>query len=150
MSNHNQTFTVSITVDDAKAALDYYQKALKAEVVASFEMPDGTLMHAELKFGETHVFLSGEFPAWKAFSPKTVGGSPNLLCLKDEDCDGLFASALQVGGEVISPVQDFPWGERAGVFADPFGYRWCISKTIEELSPEEIHQRMLAMAPPAE
>lgn len=141
----DQTLTVSITVDDAKAALEYYQKAFNAEVVSKFEMPGGIIAHADLKIGNTAVYLSDEYPDWKAFSPKTIGGSPNLLCIKEEDCDALFQQAVDAGGEVLVPMQDQIWGTRSGILIDPFGYRWNVGKVVEELTSEEIMQRMSGM-----
>ncbi len=148
MDNNNQYITISITVDDAKAAVECYQKALNAEVESNWEMPDGTVIHSVLKFGNTMVYVSGEYPDWKAFCPKTVGGSPNLLCVRDENCDELFQQAVDAGGEILQPLQNFPWGMRVGVMIDPFGYRWSIGKQTEDLTQEEIMQRLMQMPPP--
>jgi len=145
MERNNQSLTISITVDDAAAALEYYQKAFNAEVVSKFEMPGGILAHADMKIGNTLFYLSGEYPEWKAFSPNTVGGCPNLLCLNEEDCDELFKQALEVGGEVMMPMADQPWGTRSGVLVDPFGYRWNVGKTVEVLTNEQIMERLTQM-----
>ena len=148
MIENQQTLTVSITVDDARAALDFYEKALNAKIVSKFEMPDGTVAHADVMIGNTAVYVSGEFPDWNAFSPKTIGGSPNLLCITEEDCDALFQQAIDAGGEILSPMQDHVWGTRSGLFVDPFGYRWTIGKVIEKLTPEQLMERMSQMPPP--
>lgn len=146
MTPHDQSFTVSITVDDGNTALEYYQKAFGAEVLLRFPMPDGSLAHADLRIGNTLLYLSGEYPEWKALSPRTIGGSPNLLCIRDDDFENIFQKAVDLGAEILQPMQTYPWGARTGVIIDPFGYRWSIGQLIEVVSPEEIMQRMKDMS----
>jgi len=105
-------------------------------------MPGGIIAQADMKIGNTAFYLSGEYPEWKAFSPKTLGGSPNLLCISEEDCDAMFQQAIDLGGEIIAPMEDNPWGTRSGVLVDPFGYRWNVGKVVEKFSTEEIMERM--------
>ncbi len=145
MTPHDQSVTLSITVDDGNAALEFYQKAFNAEVLLKFPMPDGSLAHADLRIGNTNLYLSEEYPEWKAFSPKSVGGSPNLLCIRDDDFEAIFKRAIELGAEVLQPMQTYPWGSRTGVIVDPFGYRWSIGQQLEELSAEEVMQRMANM-----
>lgn len=145
MTPHNQSLAVSITVDDGNAAVEFYQKAFNAEILMKLPMPDGLLAHADLKIGNSLFYVSGEYPEWKAFSPKTVGGSPNLLCIRDDGFEALFQQAIDLGAEVMHPMQNYPWGARAGVIIDPFGYRWSIGQQLEELTQEEIQQRLMEM-----
>lgn len=145
MNKHDQYLTISLTVNGAAAALDYYQKALGAEIIQKFALPNGMIMHATLKIGEALVYLSEEFPEWKAMSPKTLGGCPSLICLQVEDPDALHAKCVAAGAEVIDPVQDYMWGERGGVVCDPFGYRWAFTKHIEDVSNEEMARRVMAL-----
>ncbi|WP_309387096.1 VOC family protein [Cerasicoccus frondis] len=144
MEKHNQYLTISLTVIGADDALAFYQKAFDAEVVQKFALPNGVIMHATLKIGDALVYLSEEFPEWKALSPKTLGGCPSLLCLQVEDPDAVHAKAVAAGAEVIDPVQDYLWGERGGVVVDPFGYRWAFTKHIEDISEEEMVKRVMA------
>jgi len=139
----NQSLTVSLTVQGAEQALAFYQKAFGAEVAACYRMPNGYVMHATLKIGDSYFYLSEEFPQWQALSPLTVGGSPNLLCIKTDDPDALHAKAVEAGAEVIDAVQDYIWGERGGVVKDPFGYRWAMTKHIEDVSEEEMNRRVM-------
>lgn len=145
MIPHNQSVSISITVDDAKAAIEFYEKAFGAEVLFSMPMPDGSIAHADVKIGETLLYVSGEYADWKALSPKTVGGCPYLLCLRGEAYETWFEQAVELGAEVMHPMQDFPWGVRAGVLTDPFGCRWSIGTQTEVLTAEEIMQRMSGM-----
>ena len=101
MTPHDQSLTVSITVNDGNVAIEFYQKAFNAEILLKFPMPDGSLAHADFKIGNTLVYLSGEYPEWKAFSPKTVGGSPTLLCIRDDNFETIFQQAVDSGAEVL-------------------------------------------------
>ncbi|WP_309398543.1 VOC family protein [Cerasicoccus maritimus] len=143
MQPHNQSLTISLTVVGAAAALEHYPKAVNAELVQKFAMPNGDIVHATLKIQDTLVYLSEEFPQWKALSPKTLGGCPSLICLQVEDPDAAHAQAVAAGAEVIDPVQDYLWGERGGVVVDPFGYRWAFTKHIEDVSEEEMFRRAM-------
>ena len=145
MTPHDQSFTVSITVDDGNAAIEYYQMAFNAELLMKMPMPDGSLGHADLKIGNTLFYVSGEYPDWNAFSPKTLGGAPNLLCIRDDAFETLFQQAVDLGAKVMHPMQNFPWGVRAGVITDPFGYRWSIGKVVEDLTAEQIQLRLMSM-----
>ena len=142
MTPTDQSLVVSITVKDAGAALDFYQKAFNAEPLFTLPMPDGSVAHADVKIGNTMVHLSGEYPDWRALSPETIGGSPNLLCIRDDEFETLFQQAIDNGAEVLVPLTDFPWGMRSGVIIDPFGHRWSIGKQVEVLSHEEVMQRL--------
>lgn len=146
-SSNQQYVTLSLTVKDTDAALDFYTQAFDAKVLNQFTMPDGSLVHADLQIGNTVLFLSGEFPQWGALSPLHYGGCPNLICIKDESCDAVFDRAVAAGATVIEPMTDQFWGERVGILRDPSGYRWSVGKSIETVTPEILLERMNAMMP---
>lgn len=143
MLEHHQTLTISLTVQGAAKALDFYQRALGAELAQKFTAPGDIIMHATMKIHDTLFYVSEEFPQWQALSPLTVGGCPSLLCLQCDDPDAAHAKAVAAGAEVIDPVQDYLWGERGGVVKDPFGYRWAFTKHIEDVSEEEMVRRAM-------
>jgi uncharacterized glyoxalase superfamily protein PhnB len=64
-----------------------------------------------------------------------------------KDCDAVFKRAISAGAKEVMPMGDQPWGDRYGQLDDPFGHRWGISTQKEELTEEEIGERMQAMAP---
>jgi len=71
-----------------------------------------------------------------------------LLCIKSDHPDADFAQAIAIGGQVIMPVQDLPWGSRSGVLVDPYGYRWAIGNESGELPPpEKIGELMASWKP---
>jgi len=78
--------------------------------------------------------------------PKAIGGSPASLWLYVEDCDALFDRAVAAGAQVppgpMGQMADQFWGDRSGTFADPHGYHWTIATRKEDLTPQEIKERM--------
>jgi len=101
-------------------------------------------MHAELRIGNSLIMLNDEMGGGK--SAKTIGGSPASLWLYVEDCDALFNRAVGAGGRVppgpMGQMTDQFWGDRAGTLTDPHGYTWTIATHKEDLTPEEMKQRM--------
>ena len=137
------TVSISLTVKGAAEALTFYQKAFNAGVEMRMDAPDGTLMHANLIIGDTMIYLSDEYPEWHALTPPAGSYSSVLLSITSEgDVDAEFEQAVKAGAEVVDAPKDRPWGSRTGVLRDPYGYRWSISKMIEEVAPEEIARRM--------
>ena len=74
--------------------------------------PDGKIMHAELKIGDSHIMVNDVMPGMKG--PKAFGGSPASLWLYVENCDALFNRAVSAGAKVQMPMADQFWGDRAG------------------------------------
>jgi PhnB protein len=142
------TVTPYLIVSGGAKALDFYKRALGAEEQMRLEGPDGKIGHAEIKIGDSIVMLADEFPEMGAKSPQSIGGTPVGICLYVENVDARFDQAVKAGAKVERPVQDQFYGDRSGTVIDPFGHKWTIATHIEDLSPEEIGQRMAAMKPP--
>ena len=138
------TVTPSLVVRDAAKAIDFYKKALGAEELVRMPGPDGKIMHAELKIGDSIIFLSDEVPHSSAKSPQTLGASTGVLNLYVQDVDNAFQRAVDAGGKVSMPVADQFWGDRYGSLVDPFGHTWGIGTHKEDLSPEQMKERMNA------
>ena len=136
------SITPSLVVRDAAKAIDFYKKALGAEELVRMPGPDGKIMHAELKIGDSIIFLSDENPQAPAKSPQTLGGVTGVLNLYVEDVDKAFQRALDSGAKTSMPVADQFWGDRYGSLVDPFGYTWGLGTHKEDLSPEQMNQRM--------
>ncbi len=103
--------------------------------------PNGKLMHAEIRIGNSRVMLVDEFPDWGKRSPAALGGSPVTIHIYVEDADALFIRATAAGANVKMPLEDMFWGDRYGKLEDPFGHEWSIATRIENLSEEEIIAR---------
>jgi PhnB protein len=139
----HHTVTPQLTLDNAAQAIEWYKKALGAEEVARHVGPDGKIMHAEVRIGDSRIMLNDAMMGGKG--PKAIGGSPASLWLYVEDCDAVFNRAVAAGGQVfggpMGQLQDQFWGDRAGTLTDPHGYTWTIATHKEDLSPQELQQR---------
>ncbi|MEM1158292.1 MAG: VOC family protein [Verrucomicrobiota bacterium] len=146
---HLGSVTTSLNFHDAKAAMDFYARVFNAEVLYTMDAPDGsgTIMHGEFRIGDTVFMFSDEAPDWGALSPQTVRTCPFSLCHYVENCDEVHARALDAGADETRPPTDYPWGERASMVTDPFGYRWNIATHIEDVTPEEINERLKTWQP---
>jgi PhnB protein len=137
------TVTPQLTLDNAAQAIDWYKKALGAEEISRAVGPDGKIMHAELKIGDSRIMLNDAMMGGRG--PKAIGGSPASLWLYVEDCDSLFNRAISAGGQIahggMGNMQDQFWGDRSGSLTDPHGYTWTIATRKEDLTPEEMKQR---------
>ena len=138
---HCNTINAYLFVDDAKAAVDFYIKAFDGSLGDLMEAPDGSIMHASVRIGDSSLMLSQANAQWGTKSPKELGGSPATLHLYVRDADAVFARAIDCGCQEISPMMDCFWGERMGKVEDPFGFQWGISTQTEILTAEEIAQR---------
>jgi PhnB protein len=137
------TITPSLTLDNAAQAIEWYTRALGAEELGRSVGPDGKIMHAEMKIGDSRIMLNDVMMG--ARGPKAYGGSPVTLWLYVEDADALFNRAVQAGAQVQVPVDNQFWGDRGGAVGDPEGYTWWISTRKEELTDEELKARAEAM-----
>ena len=137
--------TPYLIVDDAKAAIDFYTRALGA--TEKFRLPMGDRIgHAEILIGDSHVMLADEFPDMGHLGPKSRGGTTVSLMVYVEDVDRAFRQALAAGGKEERPVENQFWGDRMGAFTDPFGHKWSLATTVEEVGPEELQKRMEAFS----
>jgi len=129
-------------VKGAGKAIEFYKKAFGAEEIGRVPGPDGkSLMHADLRIGDSYVFLVDEFPEMGCRGPESIGGTPVTIHMYVEDVDAAFAKAVAAGAQVKMPLSDMFWGDRYGVLADPFGHAWSIATHQEDVTPGEIGKR---------
>jgi uncharacterized glyoxalase superfamily protein PhnB len=133
------TVTPSLVLDDAAVAIEWYKKTFGADELARMLGPDGKVMHAEIRIGNSRIMLSDAMMGNK--SPRACGGSPASLWLYVDDCDVLYNRAVAAGAEVQMPVGDMFWGDRFGAVIDPFGHRWSFATRKEDLTPDEQDRR---------
>jgi len=135
------TVTPYLTFKNAAAAIEFYQKAFGAEELGRMSDPSGKIGHAEIRIGDSTLMLSDESPAFGALSPPTLGGSPVRLHLSVDDVDAVAAKLVAAGATILREVKNEVYGERIGLFADPFGYSWFVASKIEDVSLQEAERR---------
>lgn len=136
------TITPHLIVRNSKAAIDFYQKAFGAQLQGGIAYtPDGKVMHALLKVGDSLLMLNDEFPEHGVMAPQN-GETGISLHLYVEDVDELFDRAKEAGATVKMPLADMFWGDRYGKVVDPFGHMWTLGTHIKDMSQEEMKAAM--------
>lgn len=130
-----------LTVDDGRAALDFYKRAFGAREMGIMEAPDGRIAHAALQIGNSALMFSDPFPQFAGKSPKELGGTTNALFLYVDDVDAVVRQAVDTGATILMEPEDQFWGDRMGQITDPFGHIWQIATHVEDVSPEELEVR---------
>ncbi|MBI4853595.1 MAG: VOC family protein [Acidobacteria bacterium] len=135
------TLTPHIVVKDGNEAIEFYKKAFGAEQIGcSMFSPDGKVMHAEIKIGNSMLMLCAENPQWGALSPLALGNTSVTLSLYVENADESFERAINAGANVKMPLADMFWGDRYGQVTDPSGHHWAICTHIKDMTGEEIQK----------
>lgn len=140
-----RTLTPYLTIKDAPAAIEFYQKAFGAEELFRIPGPDGRLMHAQIKIGDSILMMSEVFPEYGGKEPIALGGSPASVHIYVDDVDSAWKRAVDAGCESVMPLEDAFWGDRFGCLSDPFGHQWSMASQIQELSPEDIMEAAAKM-----
>ncbi len=131
--------TLSLTVNGAAKAIEFYKKAFGAQEIMRFLSLDGkSIMHAEIKIGNSRIMLNDEFPQMRSLSPQSLGGSTSGIFLYVENSDDVFDKAVSAGAKVMMPMMDAFWGDRCGSIEDPFGHKWTISTHKKDMSSQEM------------
>lgn len=129
-----RVLTPYLMVNDLQASIDFMKQAFGAKDAGVFHGPDGKPMHASLSFGDCMIMAGQSMPGHGPFQ--------TMLFIYTEDADKLFAQALSAGGTEAQPVQDQPWGDRAGAVKDTDGNVWWVATHKEDLSDAQIAERM--------
>ena len=139
------TVTPHLIVENASAALEFYAKAFGAVELSRLPGPEGKLMHASFRIGNSVLFMADAFPQWGSFGPAALKGTSVTIHLYVEDSDAVFAQAVAAGCTVKMPITDMFWGDRYGLVIDPFGHAWSVATHKQDLTPAEIEANFKAM-----
>ena len=124
------TVTPRIYVKDVGDAVEFYKRAFSAHELGRAADSAGKIVSAEIKIGDSMVSLSEESPAWRNYSPQSLGGATMLITLNVEDADAVWGQATSAGAQEVFALEDQPYGYRQGRLEDPFGHFWIISTRI--------------------
>ncbi len=136
------TLTPYMVCRDAARAIDFYKQAFGAVEKGVSKGPDGKIMHAELRIGDSLFMLADEMPQFGSLSPQSIGGSGMGLHIYTEDVDAAFDRAVKAGATPEMPVMDMFWGDRYGKLVDPFGHKWSIATHKRDMTQDEMQQAM--------
>lgn len=135
------TVTPYITVTNSAEAIEFYKKAFGAEEHFRMAGPDGKIMHAEIKIGDSVIMMSDEWPNMGVKAPVNAGCVTASLMIYVPDVDASYERAINAGAKPGQPVQDMFWGDRYGQVYDPYGHRWSIATHVEDVAPAEMEKR---------
>jgi PhnB protein len=141
---HLRTVTPRLVVRDGAGALEFYARAFGAEAIGDpFAGPDGQVIHAEMKIGDSVVMVTEDSAdGGPSVAPeRNAGAVTAIMATYWEDVDAAWERAVQAGAEVIYPLADQFYGERGGRLRDPFGQQWMMSQQIETVSADEVRRR---------
>ena len=141
------TITPHLVCAGAAAAIEFYKEAFGAVEVDRLAGPDGKLVHAMVRIGDSALMLVDEFPDMQAFGPKSLGGSSVTLHLSVVDADASFKRATAAGATPRMPVTDMFWGARYGMVQDPFGHLWSVATQVRNLTMAQITESMRSQKP---
>ncbi len=141
------TVTPHLCCRDCSGAIDFYVKAFGAESFGRLSSPDGRIMHAMIRIGDSHVFLFDEMPEHGALGPRALKGTPVFLHLYVVDVDAAHARAVAAGCTPVMPLADMFWGDRYGQVEDPYGHRWSLATHKQDLTPDEMAEAMRRAMP---
>ena len=130
----------------AAQAIEFYKKAFGATEEGRMPGPDGKLMHAMIRIGNSAIMLADEMPEWGSLGPKALKGSPVTIHLYVDDADAFAKRAAAAGAKITMPVADQFWGDRYGKPEDPFGHHWSVGTHVRDVSPDEMQKAMQEMA----
>ena len=138
------TVVTRLVFDDATAAIAFYQEAFGATLRQEpHRAPDGTVVHSEIRVGDSAIYLTDEGDDGDGAAPASVGGRVTaVMALNVPDVDTLWERAVAAGCEVVYPLADQFYGDRAGRLRDPFGHQWMLSTHIEDVDRDEMDRRM--------
>jgi len=125
-----------IVVPGVGKLIDFAKQALGATEVYLSKRPDGAVMHAEIKIGDSIVMMGEGGEGGKHF--------PAMLYLYVEDMDAIYQQAIQAGAKSIREPANQIYGDRVGGVEDAFGNQWWMATHVEDVAPEEIERRAKA------
>jgi PhnB protein len=133
-----------LVFDDAAAAIDFYRAAFGAEKLGEpFAGPDNKVVHAEIRIGDSVVYVTDQGDERDGAAPSSTGRRVTaVMAINVPDVDRLWDQAVEAGCEVVYPLADQFYGDRAGRLRDPFGHQWMLSTHIEDVDREELDRRM--------
>jgi PhnB protein len=139
--------TPCLVVRDAAKALDFYAEVFGAAERMRFPGPEGTVAHAEIQIGDSVVIVEDEDPRLGTTAPAAGGlpGTPVFQFIYVEDVDAVVARAVELGATMKRAPQDQFYGDRDGFIIDPFGHGWTVATHVEDVSPQELGQRLAAL-----
>lgn len=128
------TITPYLVVENADKLVEFIERVFDGKVTFKMETETGKIGHGEMKIGDSNLMLAEASEEW--------GATKTLLHLYVEDVDAVYQKALDAGAESVKELQDQFYGDRSGAVRDSFGNIWGIATHFEDVSEEQLAERM--------
>lgn len=138
-------FALHLVVEDVPAAVDFYDRALGAQVTRVLHLRDGSIAIAELVVEGLQVALAAPVPGTSLATPRSSATSVAAYRFTVPDADAAMDRAVSAGATVHAPAHDAFWGVRTGEVLDPSGHRWGFDQRLRDVSVEEIEAQLAAV-----
>ena len=140
------TVTPNLVIRDCAKAIEFYKRALGAQEMARMPAPDGkSIWHAELRIGDSMIFMNDEMPGMGRGAPSADAPVPVTMWLYVPDTDAAFKRAVDAGAKPEMPPTDMFWGDRFAMVSDPDGHKWSIATHTSDPTPAQMAEGMKAM-----
>jgi len=140
------TVTPNLAVAGGAAAIEFYKRAFGARELTRQSTPEGRVIHARIKIGDSIVMLSDVFEGSDRTAPSTIGTSTVTLHIYTRDVDAMWNRAIDAGAKVTRALEDQYWGERYGHLVDPFGHHWSLAAPVRMSSAVRAAKRKEAIS----
>jgi len=130
--------TIHMIVPGAERASEWYSDVFDATEHDRITLPDGRLIHVEVRVSGSVLMLADEFPEHGAVRPPAEITPSIAFYLAFDDVDAVWRKAITAGAIEHRPLTDTPFGERDGQIIDPFGYRWGLTQHLRDVSHDEM------------
>ena len=144
---HKQTLVPHLVVKDAAKTIELYKQAFGVEEMHRSLDPQGKIMHATMRLGDSSFLMNDEYPEMGAKAPVSIGGTSvtlNLNFSSAEKVDAAWKRAVDAGVKVVMPLANQFWGGRYGIVEDSSGHRWAFHAQVENPTDDEIAKRAAA------
>ncbi|HZY93966.1 MAG TPA: VOC family protein [Candidatus Bathyarchaeia archaeon] len=136
-----RSVTPYLSINGAAEALEWYKKAFGAKELTREATPDGKIMHARIRIGDSIVMLSDSFQGGSTGASASSGGPAVTLHIYAKNADKVWQQAVDAGAKVKMPIDNQYWGERYGQLSDPFGHNWSVSQRVQ-MSRQEMQEKL--------
>jgi uncharacterized glyoxalase superfamily protein PhnB len=136
----SQQVIVNLVSNNAGGAIEFYKNAFGAKEQMRMSGPGGKVMHAELRIGDSVLYINDAMPGGPTEAPGQGRKPTSSIQLYVPDVDEVYDRAVQAGATSTMAVADQFWGDRMGGIVDPFGQSWGLLTRVKAMSEAQMRK----------